>query len=110
MLFKLSYLSSNFSLTLGYLNLASNNPTQKAIDVWESIFIAYHQLVTKGCLEAPNLLIAKVFTIYVPNFPLSEPIRLQDLEDSARSRAFIIWPFHYGPEPAINYNQQMVIG
>ena len=25
MLFKLSYLSSNFALTLGYLNLASNN-------------------------------------------------------------------------------------
>ena len=29
LLFKLSYLSSNFALTLGYLNLVSNNPAQK---------------------------------------------------------------------------------
>ena len=28
LLFKLSYLSSNFALTLGYLNPASNNPAQ----------------------------------------------------------------------------------
>ena len=28
MLFKLSYPSSNFALTLGYLNRASNNPAQ----------------------------------------------------------------------------------
>ena len=88
MLFKLSYLSSNFALTLGYLNLAPNNPAPKVIDVWESIFIAYHQLLIKGCLEAPYLLTARVFTIYAPNFLLSEPITLQDLENSARSQAW----------------------
>ena len=33
----------------------------------------------KGCLEAPYLLTARVFSIYVPDFPLLEPIRLQDL-------------------------------
>ena len=30
-IFKLSYLSSNFALTLGYLNPASNNPAQNSL-------------------------------------------------------------------------------
>ena len=71
-----------------------------------------------GCLEAPYLLTARVFTIYAPNFLLSEPIidcRIWRIPPTRKlgnkyNKLFTIWPFHYGPEPAINYNQQLVIG
>ena len=41
--------------------------------------------------------------------PRSERFSCKDRTDEV-NKLFIKWPFHYGPEPAINENQQLVSG
>ena len=36
-------------------------------------------------------------------------VRCNDQTDEI-NKLFIIWPFHYGPKPAINQNQQLISG
>ena len=50
LLYKLSYLNSNFALTLGYLNLASNNPAQ----VYKWVPATYYWGVTLRWTSIPS--------------------------------------------------------
>ena len=63
----------------------------------------------------------KIFTAYDKNaleFTISPKlesfqneiyVRCNDQTDEI-NKLFIIWPFHYGPKPAINQNQQLISG
>ena len=70
LLFKLSYLSSNFALTLGYLNPASNNPAQNCNSLLYGV-LAVHLSKIKRLQNAAARLVN-----YMPKHSHITPIRL----------------------------------
>ena len=70
LLFKLSYLSSNFALTLGYLNPASNNPAQNCNSLLYGV-PAVHLSKIKRLQNAAARLVS-----YMPKHSHITPIRL----------------------------------
>ena len=70
LLFKLSYLSSNFALTLGYLNPASNNPAQNCNSLLYGV-LAVHLSKIKRLQNAAARLVS-----YMPKHSHITPIRL----------------------------------
>ena len=69
LLYKLSYLNSNFTLTLGYLNPALNNPVLNFYYRLQSVLFQFKAIVSEATIQLKMSEHATVFSLIIGQSP-----------------------------------------